>query len=797
MKPRFSVRQVYTQTVGVLLAGLWLGGTAAAGTDEDSAPDAKNGSVTVEGMSVLAIDMRHLRGEIKVDGVLDEPFWRHAGHYEIERESYPARLAPSPVRTEVYFARVNDDLMISFKAYDPEPEMIQAPLRDRDGIERDDYVGISLDLAGKMLTTYEFYVSASGVQADWVRNRVDGTRARDWDANWDSAARVDAQGYTVEMRIPLTEMEIPTGVRDLKRLVVFKRHYPREVRHHLGRLAIIKPVANPLLPEQNVNVIPSVTFLNEWSRNAVKRTDWESEDDSALGLDLEYKLTPSLGLLATFNPNYLEVEADLTETSINDPFTPLVPEKRPFFTRGIETFGTLYDLVYTRNVEDPRAGLKLAGIVGDVTTGNFVVDDRELRLIVPGNLSSKTETMDLNSVSGAMRHRYDIAKNVSAGAITTVRAGQSDYHNVVAGADVYAKLSQFDEFRAQWVASDSQYPDEIVDELEESVSDEYEAEADLGVPGETRFNERVLRADPSRSYSDDALSVKYKHNRRGGYALAQYRDVGEDFRADLGYMPRVDYRLGSVSAGLDRYLAYEDKGQMRFRLSGTYLRQESQEGELINESRDAWLNYWGLLQSWVRVGYRNRDRVAKRFLQNTLAIEDNAPEFNEEQFEFRIESSPLRNGRLVLAGKIGDQIDTDNYRLGDILEFKPAIIWSVGNRFEVSLEDTYRRLDVDGGELFSENYLRLSLTYQFEKASFLRLTIIDDWVRRDPDLYLYEEVDRKERDTTAELLFAWKPTQRNTFLVGAKAGATDADELDDPRLEEMSLYVKYSRAFRL
>ena len=60
----------------------------------------------------------------------------------------------------------------------------------RDSIEFDDYVGLSLDLSGKLLTTYEFYVSASGVQADWVRNRVDDSRSRDWDADWQSAASI-------------------------------------------------------------------------------------------------------------------------------------------------------------------------------------------------------------------------------------------------------------------------------------------------------------------------------------------------------------------------------------------------------------------------------------------------------------------------------------------------------------------------------------------------------------------------------------------------------------------------------
>ena len=67
---------------------------------------------------------------------------------------------------------------------------------------------------------------------------------------------------------------------------------------------------------------------------------------------------------------------------------------------------------------------------------------------------------------------------------------------------------------------------------------------------------------------------------------------------------------------------------------------------------------------------------------------------------------------------------------------------------------------------------------------------------RDPDLYLFEDADPLERATTGEILFAWKPTQLNTFFIGAKTGAVDSDQLDNPELEDMAFYIKYKRAFR-
>jgi len=98
--------------------------------------------------------------------------------------------------------------------------------------------------------------------------------------------------------------------------------------------------------------------------------------------------------------------------------------------------------------------------------------------------------------------------------------------------------------------------------------------------------------------------------------------------------------------------------------------------------------------------------------------------------------------------------------------------------------------------LYTENYLGLNLFYHLSNGSFLRFTLIDDYLKRDPELYLFEDVDELDREIITELLFAWKPTQLNTFFIGAKVGALDNDALDDPSLEEMSFYIKYKRVFR-
>lgn len=791
----FSIPFVTALFFMLFFASLPLSNAKDIGVDEDDPEPGEQIAKLRELLQVEDLEVPKLSGDLQLDGRLAESLWDQAASYEIKIETYPARLKPSPVETDVKIGIIGDKLLIGFIAHDPEPQKIQAPLRDRDSIEVDDYVGISIDPNGKLLNTFEFYVSARGVQADWVRNRVDDTRSRDWDADWKSSAHIGAYGYSVEMLIPLSEIGIPEVVPPQKRVVLFKRHYPRTVRHYLTAVTTRDVPQRESSHKKSLLIVPGITLLNDYSRDPAKTDDWDKEYKSEVHLDLGYRVLPSFGIRATFNPDFLEVEADLTDYNINDAFTPLDVEKRSFFLKNIENFGTPFDLVYTRNIVDPLAGINASGTIEEFTTGNFLVYDQDLSVIVPGNLSSGEVELDDQTTSGAFRYRYDFGPGTTAGIISTIRTDGGDYYNLVGGMDIFKRFTPANYLRAQWVYSGTQYSAAFNNELCEDSGACTDPDDTTGVPGESPFNEQVLRADPGRKYNDDAWQIRYKYDQRRGFFVARYLDVGDDFRGDLGYLTRVDYRLYSAGGGLNFYYG-DDTGRQRFRPSFNLYRQDSQAGELLTESREIWLNYWGLYQTWLRLGYRNRDRTAKRFLQNTLEIEGNSRYFTEDQVEYRIETSLLKNFRFILAGKFGSQIDTDNYRLGDIVEVIPEIRWSPTTNIEIGLKNIYRQLDVDDGRLYTENYLGLNLLYHLHNGSFFRFTLIDDYLKRDPELYLFEDVDEIDRNITTELLFAWKPTQLNTFFIGAKSGAIDTDVLEDPAFDQASVYIKYKRSFR-
>jgi hypothetical protein len=104
--------------------------------------------------------------------------------------------------------------------------------------------------------------------------------------------------------------------------------------------------------------------------------------------------------------------------------------------------------------------------------------------------------------------------------------------------------------------------------------------------------------------------------------------------------------------------------------------------------------------------------------------------------------------------------------------------------------------DRGGDESANEPAISSTAASHTHKRSFIRLTLVDDNVRRDPDLYLYSEEDRLERETKLQLVFLWIPERRHRIYVGMDAIQVDNDNLPEAKLEEKLFYAKYSRRFR-
>ena len=122
----------YAAAAAIALACLGLAPIGA------SADDAASGEAPAHATAVVRGKIPHAKGELKLDGVLDDEIWTHALVVDLAFETYPAENRPAPVSTKAYLVEDGSRLLVAFDARDPDPKSIRAYLRDSDTAWNDD-----------------------------------------------------------------------------------------------------------------------------------------------------------------------------------------------------------------------------------------------------------------------------------------------------------------------------------------------------------------------------------------------------------------------------------------------------------------------------------------------------------------------------------------------------------------------------------------------------------------------------------------------------------------------------------
>ena len=338
--------------------------------------------------------------EITIDGNIEEPAWQRADTIRITYERFPETNAEPPVKTLSLVTYDQNNLYVSFKASDPQPQEIRAHLMDRDSREqlmRDDHVGFTIDPFNNEQWGLQFRINPLGVQADAIYSNQRNSTDYSWDAIWESEGKITDDGYEVEVRIPISSINVPSDSLQDWRFSAF-RNYPRSVQYRFR--------SHPVdLDEQSLmaqfNQISGFENLSSGLNLQIspvltaKRTDNASGsnnsglDRGAVNIDpggnIQWGIKPNLNLSATINPDFSQIEADALQFRENRRFALSFPEKRPFFLESSEIFETPLNAVFTRSVIQPNAGLKMTGKMPSQSFGAFVTQDQSSRMLFPAN----------------------------------------------------------------------------------------------------------------------------------------------------------------------------------------------------------------------------------------------------------------------------------------------------------------------------------------------------------------------------------------------------------------------------
>ncbi|MEW6128049.1 MAG: DUF5916 domain-containing protein [Acidobacteriota bacterium] len=423
----------------------------------------------------------------------------------LQRE--PQDGIPASQETTGYLSYDDKNLYVIFVCKD-EPGKIRAHMNKRENTGGDDLVGITLDTFNDHRRAYLFGSNPLGVQMDGiVAEGQDDDMS--FDTVWYSEGKVEGDGYVVWFAIPFKSLRFDNAdvqtwgvalIRGISRNneTSFYPYVTRRIEGFTQQFATMNGLQK-ISPGRNIQIIPYGFFARarflEFDPARLK-TDTEFRG----GLDAKMVFHDSFTLDVTINPDFSQVESDEPQVTVNQRFEVFFPEKRPFFLENAGYFQAYENLFFSRRIADPDFGARLTGKAGPWELGALAIDDR-----APGKRFNPGDPLyNKRAAIGVFRLQRQLPNQSNVGLMATSRDFASS-HNRVFSADGRWKLNQ------NWV-------------LNGQAIQSYTKQLD------------------GEHLSAPAFIVNL--NRQGRYFqnFFNYTDRSPEFRAQLGFVPRVDIR---------------------------------------------------------------------------------------------------------------------------------------------------------------------------------------------------------------------------------------------------------------
>ncbi len=487
-------------------------------------------------------------GAPSIDGRLTDAAWSGAQVLSglVQREPYEG--TPVSQRTEVRILYDSEAIYIGAWLFDSQTAglVFGQTLRDASLDEADAFL-VALDTYRDGQNGFVFGTTPAGIEYDGqFTNEGSGGGGRgggalgrqqsgsgggfnlNWDGSWEVATSTDDEGWYAEMRIPFTTLRYGGGDEQ-----VWGLNIERSIRRN-NELSVWAPLPRQY-PIYRVSLAGSLQLEVPSSRIATvspyvltdafkdyEVTSPEVDYGIKVGGDAKLGLTQSLTLDLTVNTDFAQAEVDDQQVNLTR-FSLFFPEKRQFFLENAGIFsvgaGQSAELFFSRRIglsggrEVPiHGGARLTGRVGDFQVGLLNIQTGDVREVDPVSGASQTIAPDNNfGVVRAFRE-FDNRTRIGAIVVSRINTGSPDDYNLTYGVDGRLGIGQDLTFDGWAGLTTTPVPDGTPDTRSGFNNGEY------GFSGGADYRS-----------SDWELA-------------AGYRQVGNEFNPEVGFVNRWDYR---------------------------------------------------------------------------------------------------------------------------------------------------------------------------------------------------------------------------------------------------------------
>ncbi|WP_163325000.1 DUF5916 domain-containing protein [Draconibacterium mangrovi] len=461
--------------------------------------------------------VKKLQGLINIDGVIDESDWQSAQKADKFYRVLPVDTGFATQPSTMMMAYDDKALYVAQIFYDTIPgDRVMESFRRDFSFGNNDNLLIFFDTFLDQTNGFSFGVSASG--AKWDGTMSNGhSISLDWDCKWEMKTKHYDNRWVSEMRIPFKSVRYPKGSKewnvnfsrlDLKSneksaWAPVPRQFPTASLAYTGRMQFEEPLPKS---KMQFSVIPYLLGGASKDFEAGTSTDYRTD----VGFDAKVGISSSMTLDLTYNPDFAQVEVDQQVTNI-DRFELFFPEKRQFFLENSDLFSS-YGYSHTLTpFFSRRIGLDAPVLAGARLSGKIGKDWRV------GFMNMATEETSEN-----------LARNFTV-------------------ASVQKKM--FTRSSLGFIAVNKEYFDEPSDTsmFNRVIGFDYNLASKDNVWDGKFFYHRSFQPDnPDKQYAQGAmLNYSTPHLHLGIYETS----VGENYRAEAGYVRRTGYNFIGASAG--------------------------------------------------------------------------------------------------------------------------------------------------------------------------------------------------------------------------------------------------------
>ena len=692
---------------------------------------------------------------ILFDGKIDSIEWKNAQKFDILYEIDPGNNAPSPFDTHIFITYSPTHLYVGIDAK-ADMKTLRSSIRNRDEGFQDDFVTFGVDTFGDGRYMVFLGANAEGSQLD-LKLLPNGNDDDSYNVNYKSKSIKLKDGYQIELKIPFNVFQFKKNAILEWKVMGYRSTYADGKRSQNinfkqdrnNRCLICQTPETIRLeninPKKRFDLLPyffsGISGLREDGNFSYGKVNYN------LGISGLVDLSNSTSLEFTINPDFSQVEADVSQISVNNSFALFFPERRPFFNEGNDIINTQLNTAYTRFINKPIFSSKTIYQSDKQRFYWLTAYDQKSPYLIGGENNSYFGEGN-ESFINIFRYQKTYKQGSNLGIITTNRFFKDGGSGNVVGIN-----GQF-QFKKSYT-----FDFALAQSFRKEPTNDWIKEKDS-------IRNTSVKLD-GESFQGNAFFARLRRNTKNWNSFIYYGHRTPLYQTPIGFTAQNNfYNSGAGLYYLQFYNQFIKQWEVGLRGNIGFNFDEVQKFSNLRVSN--FLQLEGNIRNYTEISHNFREEFKGFVAENLTTF----------LTSFRI--NPTEIFSVSFFTSIGNSIgyNLDKIEVGREFNFNNFYNFQISKQFRISPNIRYTYLKKLNGEGFHySGYIsRININYQFNQALSFRL--VGEY-NLFADSFFFQP------------LLKWNPNPFTIFYIGGNNGYGKNTNMNIFEIENSEIYLKF------